>query len=49
MSEINPELAHGFAHTASGWIIFMIALFMLVIVHRLINGLHGVLYASEKH
>lgn len=37
LSEINPEYAHGTAHTASGWIIFMIALFFLVITHQVID------------
>jgi exosortase len=37
MSEINPDLAHGSAHTASGWVIFMIALAMMVVTHQLIN------------
>jgi exosortase len=37
MSEINPELAHGFFHTASGWVIFMVALVMLVIFHQFVN------------
>lgn len=37
LSEINPELAHGFVHTASGWVIFMIALAMLAVWHRLLH------------
>jgi exosortase len=37
LSEINPELAHGLAHTASGWVIFMIALVMLVLTHQVIS------------
>jgi len=37
LSEINPELAHGFMHTASGWAIFMIALAMLVVTHQVIS------------
>ena len=40
MSEIKPEWAHGAAHTASGWVIFMIALFMMVVTHTLINRLY---------
>jgi len=47
MSEINPELAHGFMHTASGWVIFMIALFFLVITHQIINRVYGVLHARS--
>jgi exosortase len=30
----KPELAEGFFHTASGWVIFMIALFILVGFHQ---------------
>jgi exosortase len=37
MSEIDPELAHGFFHTASGWVIFMIALVFLVVFHQFVN------------
>lgn len=42
MSEINTELAHGFMHTAQGWVIFMIALVILVGAHQLINAIHKV-------
>lgn len=41
MSEINPEWAHGTAHTASGWVVFMIALFMMVITHTIINRVYA--------
>jgi exosortase len=45
LSEIRPELAHGFFHSASGWVIFMIALFILVTVHqtisRIIKAVHS--------
>ena len=37
LSEINPELAHGFFHSLEGWIIFMIALAMLLALHWTIN------------
>jgi exosortase len=36
-SEYNPELAHGFAHTASGWVIFMIALAILILTHQCLS------------
>jgi exosortase len=39
LSEINPELAQGFFHSLEGWIIFMIALVMLVGTHQLISRL----------
>jgi exosortase len=44
MSEMNPELAHGFAHDASGWVIFMIALVILVITHQIINRVYGAVH-----
>ena len=34
LSEINPELAEGFFHTAEGWIVFVMALALLVLAHR---------------
>lgn len=37
LSEVNPELAEGLFHTASGWVIFMVALAILIGVHALIN------------
>jgi len=36
-SEIDPSLAEGFFHEAEGWVIFVVALAMLVVVHLLIN------------
>jgi exosortase len=41
MSEINPDLAHGSAHTASGWVIFMIALAIMVLTHQILTRVHG--------
>ncbi len=37
LSEINPEYSRGMYHEASGWVIFMIALFLLVAFHQLLN------------
>ena len=37
LSEVNPELAEGFFHSLEGWIIFMIALVMLIGTHLFIN------------
>ena len=34
LTEYKPELAEGFFHTASGWVIFMVALFILIIFHQ---------------
>ena len=37
LSEIDPALAEGFFHEAEGWVIFVVALTMMVIVHLLLN------------
>jgi exosortase len=36
LSEYNPELATGFFHTLEGWVIFVFALVLLVLCHRLL-------------
>src|SRR5580658_8732515 len=38
LSEINPELAHGFFHELEGWVIFVIAGILLVCLHGAIRG-----------
>jgi exosortase len=45
LSEVNPALAEGMFHTASGWIIFMVGLALLVAVHALINKTYKLLHA----
>jgi exosortase len=37
LSEINPELAHGFFHSLEGWVIFVIAGVMLIGLHAVLN------------
>jgi len=39
-SEINPSLAEGFFHEAEGWVIFLVALVILVLTHQLLNWLY---------
>jgi exosortase len=41
LSEVNPELASGIFHSLEGWVIFMIALVLLVIAHRLVNLIYS--------
>lgn len=41
VGEWRPELAEGIFHEASGWIIFILALLMLIVVHRLVNIFYG--------
>jgi exosortase len=37
ISEINTEFANGFFHVLEGWVIFMVALGLLVGFHKLVN------------
>ena len=39
--KVSPELAKGFFHTAEGWVIFMIALTLLLVAHKGINLVWG--------
>jgi exosortase len=39
-SEIDPSLAEGFFHEAEGWVIFVVALSIMVIVHLLLNWVY---------
>jgi exosortase len=48
LSEIRPDLAHGFFHTASGWVIFMIALFILICLHQLISRVYAAYKAANE-
>ena len=43
-SEIDPTLAEGFFHEAEGWVIFVVALAMMVVVHLLINFVYNRLH-----
>jgi len=39
-SEIDPSLAEGFFHEAEGWVIFLVALVMLVVVHQALSWVY---------
>jgi len=47
LSEVNPELAEGFFHLASGWVIFMAALVVLVALHQALNVAARILRARK--
>jgi exosortase/archaeosortase family protein len=47
LSELKPELAHGFFHAASGWVIFMVALAILAVFHQIVDRASGVLNAGR--
>ncbi len=36
LTEVKPEMAEGFFHEAEGWVIFMVALAILIVFHQLI-------------
>lgn len=40
-SEIDPSLAEGFFHEAEGWVIFIVALVILVVFHQVLNWVYG--------
>jgi exosortase len=39
ISDWKPELAEGFFHTAQGWVIFMVSLFLLIAFHQMLTRL----------
>jgi exosortase len=39
LSQVKPELAEGAFHAASGWVIFMVAMIILVLWHRALSGI----------
>ncbi len=47
LSEINPELARGFFHSLEGWIIFIIALVMMIATHGVIRWAENM--TARKH
>lgn len=47
LSEINPDWAHGVLHTASGWVIFMIALALLVVWHQILVRSEKIFHARQ--
>jgi len=49
LSEIKPELAEGFFHEFSGWVIFMIALGIMVALHQLVIRAHQYLRNRQLH
>ena len=47
LSEIKPEYAEGFFHEFSGWVIFMIALAIMVGLHQLVIRARNLIYARR--
>jgi exosortase len=48
LTSVKPELAEGFLHTASGWVIFMSGFALLVGIHQLLNKGYRFFYAHRK-
>jgi exosortase len=46
-SEVNPEFAQGLFHSMEGWVIFMVALLLLVLFHQAFNRLYARFHASR--
>jgi len=47
LTEFDPAMARGFFHLASGWVIFMTALMILVAVHQVLIRFHHYIYAKR--
>ena len=47
LTQYDPELAQGFFHTASGWVIFMIALAIMVLVHQFLTRLYAIILKAR--
>jgi exosortase len=47
LSEYKRELAEGFFHAAEGWVIFMIALMILVLVHQALDKVYKLAYGER--
>ena len=47
ISEWRADLAHGFFHTLEGWVLFLVALVLLVAFHQLINRIYRATQRSK--
>jgi exosortase len=47
MSEYNKDLAGGVYHSFEGWVMFMVALVVLIVVHQIINRLYSLFHARK--
>jgi exosortase len=48
LSEIRTDLAQGFFHTLEGWVLFLVALILLVSFHQVVNRLYGRWHGSKN-
>jgi exosortase len=47
ISEYRPDLAQGFFHTLEGWVLFIVALVLLVAFHQLVNRIYVALHGAN--
>ena len=47
LSEYRPDLAQGFLHLLEGWVLFMMALLLLVVFHQVVNRIYSAVHASD--
>jgi len=48
LSEIRTDLAQGFFHSLEGWLIFAVAMTLMIAVHRLINLIYGMIHGKRS-
>lgn len=48
ISEIRVDLAQGFFHTLEGWVLFIVALLLLVGFHQLVNKIYYTRYPKQS-
>jgi len=48
-TQIKAELAEGFFHEAQGWVIFMVALGILILWHQMLSRATGFVNARRAH
>jgi exosortase len=48
LSEVRPDLARGIFHLLEGWVLFIVALTMLIVFHQLVNRIYAVQHRRAK-
>ena len=47
ISEYRPDLAQGFFHTLEGWVLFIVALVLLISFHQLVNRIYSATHQAK--
>ncbi|MBV8816943.1 MAG: exosortase/archaeosortase family protein [Acidobacteriaceae bacterium] len=48
LSEIRTDLAQGFFHTLEGWVLFLVAMALLVLFHKFVNFIYGIVQQRKQ-